>query len=99
MILAILASLCITMSHSSLYCFTSWRRTHQSIDREDIRNTYIPHCECLKQETRDGGDEWELGCQGTPRYENCERRLNHPYGNIIMCVDVRSWVRYDGDSV
>ena len=28
---AILASFCITISHCSLYCFTSWKGTHQRI--------------------------------------------------------------------
>jgi hypothetical protein len=96
MIFAILASLCITISHSSLYCFTSWRRTRQNIVRGNVWNTCIPHGECLKQETRDGGDKWELGCQGTPRHENCERRLNCVHRNIIVWVDVRSWVMDDG---
>ena len=59
-------------------------------------NTCIPHGECLKKETRDGCDKWEFGCQGTPRYENCERRLNRAHRNIIVRVDVRSWVRDGG---
>ncbi|KAH9166359.1 hypothetical protein EDB89DRAFT_2004486 [Lactarius sanguifluus] len=87
MILAILASLYITISHSSLYCFTSWRPTHQSIVRGNVCNTYIPHDERLKQETRDGCDKWELGCQGTPLLESCERSLNCAHRNIAMRAD------------
>ncbi|KAN0130951.1 hypothetical protein V8E53_011329 [Lactarius tabidus] len=72
MIFAILASLCITISHSSLYCFTSWRCNHQKIVKRNVRNTHIPHGERLKQETRDGGDKWEFGRYGAAPLENCK---------------------------
>src|SRR6266702_3548538 len=99
MIFAILASLYITILHSSLYCFTSWRRNHQNIVRGKACNTCITHGECLKQETRDGGDIWELGCQGTPLLENCERCLDRAHRNIIMRADVPNWVRDDGSTI
>jgi hypothetical protein len=97
MILAILAILCITISHSSLYCFTSWRDTHQNTGlSEEMCGTCIPHGECLKYQTRDGGDKWELGCQRTTLLENCERCLKRAHRNIIMCADLPSRVRDDG---
>jgi hypothetical protein len=96
MIFAILASLCITISHSSLYCFTSWWHTCRNIVRGNVAITYISHGECLKQETRNWGDKWELRCQGTPHHENCKWCLNRIHRNIIMWVDGRSWVRNDG---
>jgi hypothetical protein len=56
---------------------------------------YIPHGERLKQETRDGGDEWVLACQGAPRLENGERCLNRVHRSVIMSIDFPSWVRDD----
>ena len=57
--------------------------------------TCIPHGECLKEKTRNWGYKWDFGCQGTPRHENCERRLNRVHRNIILWVDVRSWAPED----
>jgi hypothetical protein len=96
MILVVLASFPVIISHTFLYCFTSWRHTHQSIVRGNVCNTCIPHGEYLKEETRDGADIWELGCQGAPLLENCERCLNRAHRHFIMCPDVPNWVRDDG---
>lgn len=62
----------------------------------DMCKTYIPHGKCSKQETRDGGDRWELGCQGAPR-ENREGCLYRTHCSIIMRADLPSWGRDGGN--
>ena len=79
--------------------FLETHSSEQGIVRGNVCNTCIPHGECLKQETRDGGDIWELCCQGTPLLESCERCLNRAHRNIIMGADVPSRVRDDGDTI
>jgi hypothetical protein len=62
----------------------------------NLRNTYIPHGECLKYESSDGSDEWELGCKGAPLHDYCERCLNRAHRSIIMRADMPSWTKYGG---
>jgi hypothetical protein len=47
---AILASLCITILHSSLYCFTSWWHNcqHRSLPKGYTRSTCLSHSERLE---------------------------------------------------
>ena len=56
--------------------------------RGNMRMTCIPHGKRLKQQTGDGGDVRDLGCQSTPILEGGQRRFDRIHRNINGRADL-----------